>query len=1005
MNTLDFLTAILPSEGGYYLVLSKKFLDKQTGEYREGKIHKFFTELPAFADYIETANLHPEWGSVWHANQTYRESVVLDEKGKKRWRVAQNRTSHPHKSLYVDIDCGADKAAAGKGYATKGEAFTALKTFLKQSGMPAPLVVDSGGGLHVYWPLTEAIDTVEWKQLAHRLSSACEHFGLIQDKQVTTDAGRILRPVDTLNRKYDPPRPVTAKNPAGFQPTPPDGIRGILSALPITVKPATSTAKYDTSGNLGDLMGHLPEYPPASLVTIADHCAQVAKMRDTLGDVSYEHWRGTISLGIHCTDGLETLLAWNARRAETGHQQCDVEQRFNDLSSGPTLCSYYAEHGVAGLCDKCVHAGKIRSPIRLGGVIEEQPEVVTEQAVTNDGQATEIEIPNLHGYSWKPSRDGKHGVMVAQYLDADGVVQESPFTNTRMFPIERIRDEQGKYIIRFRMILPDNKYRDFDVPTAAIATGGQELMRVFGAYEVYPTNNKDAQMRMTSWSRDWAENIKRIKDELQRYTSFGWTEDNTSFLLGTQLIRRGKPDVQVMVSKGAAELAPYLNIRKGTVEGWGKAVSSLYDRPGMEPMQYALLSGIGSILTPFAGGSDYRGIPCYMFSDGTGKGKSTVARLALSAWGDVDRLSFNGPKGATRNARFSRMSTLKNLPTNHDELTDVEAEFIKDLAFTISNGQDRSRCISDGAGEIWERSSGSWDCGTVMNGNSDMLAILAAEKGNTMAEAVRIFQIDVARYHIPVLDGGWVTSVVEQAFRNTGVVGEAFARWCIENPERRDEIIREESGALTGAVIDDNSFRFYKGHLICTLTAGRILIEEMGVLDFHMDIVRGWAQQHADLTCKRVKETNSTDPEEALSKMVGELAQSIMITYELRDSRHADGDEEPLFMPRDTVVGRYIYGSTKQQQFSGRLYLSTGAIKKWCLDNRMSPEALVEAATKEGAVISLENNRFYLGQGTAHPTGRTRVVCFDMNKVHGVAGLAPSLTLVKPLQKEETGAA
>jgi hypothetical protein len=32
MNTLDFLHAILPQAGGYYLVISKKFLDKTTGK-------------------------------------------------------------------------------------------------------------------------------------------------------------------------------------------------------------------------------------------------------------------------------------------------------------------------------------------------------------------------------------------------------------------------------------------------------------------------------------------------------------------------------------------------------------------------------------------------------------------------------------------------------------------------------------------------------------------------------------------------------------------------------------------------------------------------------------------------------------------------------------------------------------------------------------------------------------------------------------------------------------
>ena len=135
--------------------------------------------------------------NVYHACATYHDGSS---------RKASNAAWM--KAFWLDVDCGAEKAANGKGYATKEKALKPFRAFCRTVGLPRPMIVDSGGGLHVYWPLTTAIPASRWKTPADKLTQATKASGFLADQSRTADAASILRPVGTHNRKYDPPRRV-----------------------------------------------------------------------------------------------------------------------------------------------------------------------------------------------------------------------------------------------------------------------------------------------------------------------------------------------------------------------------------------------------------------------------------------------------------------------------------------------------------------------------------------------------------------------------------------------------------------------------------------------------------------------------------------------------------------------------------------------------------------------------------------------------------------------------
>ena len=128
-------------------------------------ITAFYSSIEDLANAFDT----PPAG-VW--NSYY---LVASTKADSRKRESIAR----HKAFFIDIDVGDNKP-----YATKGDAAAALGQFMLAHELPAPTVVDSGRGLHVYWTLIEPIATFEWLKVAEQLKQSCIAFNFNVDAMV-----------------------------------------------------------------------------------------------------------------------------------------------------------------------------------------------------------------------------------------------------------------------------------------------------------------------------------------------------------------------------------------------------------------------------------------------------------------------------------------------------------------------------------------------------------------------------------------------------------------------------------------------------------------------------------------------------------------------------------------------------------------------------------------------------------------------------------------------------
>lgn len=110
------------------------------------------------------------------------------------------------KAIWIDIDV---KANDQKHYATHDEAWQAFVGMRKSLGLPPPsAVVNTGGGLHIYWISDKPLLPHEWAPYANGLKALLLANDFKFDPTCTADSARILRVPGTFNYKYDPPRPV-----------------------------------------------------------------------------------------------------------------------------------------------------------------------------------------------------------------------------------------------------------------------------------------------------------------------------------------------------------------------------------------------------------------------------------------------------------------------------------------------------------------------------------------------------------------------------------------------------------------------------------------------------------------------------------------------------------------------------------------------------------------------------------------------------------------------------
>lgn len=956
MGTVEFLSSLLPEQGL-----------KVVCELRPngGPLHYAFDTIEEAAK--KCAAISARKHQAFFALATYADrDAVNPRSGKKFIRFTENAVAL--KTLFLDLDVGKTPATS---YPSKEEAAVALKAFVKKVGLPPPTTVDSGGGIHAYWPFTMPVAASQWKQLAEAFKALCIVEGLRIDPTVPADVCRILRPIGTFNYKQDYPAPLEVKLLYASAPTDPRELRRIVQAQGgVAINTSGLWLQAPAYGfELGNNLGDKKTLEPIHFPTLYENCAQFRHQVDTRGaitggeDTQEPLWYATLSLTRLCTQpDRANLIVSDGHKGFTPAKLAVKIGQLTRGNIGPVLCSRMNELNP-NVCPNCPFWGKIKSPAAVGHKAREAPPpvVIVED---EEGEQTKIELPNPP----KPYLrlfDGGIGVMSK---NEEGVPYTDVIFRHDIYPVRLERMEStGEQTVITRHHHPKDGWREFSVTLREV--GGARVVEALMAKGVVPDYKKRDKFK--EFFVSYIQQLQKQSATVDVYRRLGWNGDDF-ILMGKRVTPTTIEDVRV---DPETERAMSGMRKAGTFDEWKEAMK-FYNRPGQEGHAFAFLAGFGAPLLRFTG---LHGAIISMLGP-TGHGKSATLNMQSSIWGSPADLTINGmPQASTKIGRMVRISIHNNLPVALDEVTKMDPEEVSEMCYLISQGKGKIRADKEGKDK---GNLESWCTIMTCSTNTSLLSKLTYNTADASAEQARVFEFDCSK---PLTEEETIAAkrMITTATDNYGWAGEAFIDVVVKNRALITDAVRDEQAAIDRKTNIGSIGRFWVGAAAANLTAGRICVER-GILPWSMVTmrrIREWVIAHIKQSLQDVNDETSY-AEDVLSNYLNAHLNSTLI------------------VGAPNALGNVSLSDQRLNELHIRVELDTHRIwidkkhfKQFCTKQSASGLHIIKSLMEKKVVLFADNaTRKCLGRGTKYDRGRqTLCMLVDADAVTGIDFTPPNV--------------
>lgn len=795
MEPLDFLAAVLPFAENYYCIAE---FDSRKKE------HIFGSSLEELA--ANAAEFDRDEKDAYFALAAYKHSGD---------RTAEN--AKVMRSFFLDIDCAED---GPKTYADKETGSVAFNAFLTKTGLDklgVPLVVDSGGGYHVYWPLTANVDIAAWKPVAENFKRLCKQEGLKIDFSVPADAARVLRVPGTTNwkrvRKYGITLPVVVWQ----QPLPEvflfddfarivrenlidippvkdfEAIPGKKPTLPAT---ASTLKLFENSSTFFKSI--------LSKSTKGEGCGQLVHYLENASEDGMEPlWRGWLSIATKCEDGVKASNFLTERHPYTKER---MAQKLREIK-GPYPCTKFDSENP-GICTGCKHFGKITNPLALGREVQVEVEEkvihIVKQPTAPHEEATQVTYvrPTApRGFSY-----GKTGGIYREETTTDEegnkVTAQRMILPYDLFVMDILKPIDGDHTVHMVALRPEGAV-DILFPQKVIigkdelakSLASQNIIAAFGA-------GNDAQLWM--YVRGCVENYSSGRGAMGVPSNYGWQKDKS--FVHHNLIYGTDGSIRKIPMPGLENVF-HATGRDGTLDGWRKRflllASSTYNKPeDLHPLLASACVGFGSIVMAFSG---IDGMTFHLGHRESGTGKSYALRMAASIWGHPNRYRVGAATSDV--AMLQRAGLLGSLALISDEITTknrANLEWFPSFCFSYSEGGGKDRME---AGANKERINTSFWMGlALMASNTVVLDYMTGvRKHSSEGELRRVLE------HNPRTKLRWTPAELEliKTYADSyGIAGPLFAQWAVKNRETIQRVYKEVEARLKVefSIVDDERF-------------------------------------------------------------------------------------------------------------------------------------------------------------------------------------------------------
>ena len=871
---------------------------------------------------------------------TYAEKYVAEGRnvffGVAKYETGQNRQKENVKALrafWMDIDCGLTKAVVNEktgrpdGYVDQAAGLAALRQFCKKIGLPRPLLVNSGRGVHVYWPLTRDVTRQEWEPVANRLAELCVTHDFYVDPSVF-EVARILRIPGTLNFKDNPPKEVSVISDAdavGFE-----EFRDTLGVTPLKQMEVPERRRSNLSEKLQD--NNVSRFSKILRRSAkGDGCQQLVSAYKDRATLSEVRWFDALSVAKFCVD-RDTAI----QKMSHGHPDYDPIRTLDKIKhiTGPHNCATFDRNNPGG-CYGCSYFGKIKNPIVLGKEVAEAETEDGNYVIPVDGEADlplDLKIPE---YPFPFTRGKKGGIYIKPEKDEEvpTLVYEHD-----LYLVKTMTDPREGDVLVMRLHLPREGVREFIITQKQAVGDMSELRKTLASKGVAATERQFKNIILFVTMSLKAIQYKR-KAELMRM-QFGWTDNDTKFIVGE---REVTPDgiYHSPPSSATRDLAKHLH-PEGSYEKW-QEVFNLYGRPGLEPHAFAALTAFGAPLFKFTGQS---GAILNVIHPNSGTGKTTILHMCNSVWGHPRDLC--AIKGDTANAKTMQLGIHNNLPFCVDEITNMTPTSLSEMSYSMSQGRGKNRMKSS-SNEL-RMNSTTWQTISLCSSNSSFYEKMGILKNSPDGEVMRLLEYKID-YHSAIPTESAKQMFDHQLMENYGHAGTIYIQWVLNNLEEVRSTLKVVQIKIDRELNLTQRERFWSAEVAANITGGMIA-RRLKIIDWDMKRIYAWATGIVAETREDV-EPPPTSTTAILGDYLNRHIHSVLVVNDKLDKR-SNMEAVPEMEPRGPLYIRY-------EPDTKRLFVDHKHLREDCVRTQINFKQFIADMKKIGAYAGSGSKRLSKG--------------------------------------------